>query len=108
MHLFYWLSLIGPMALLVLAGAIRMNYKDKFLDYPVCEDMKPHPFLCHKKIPISKASIGDLLSVKGLSLKTARKIVKFYRENPNFGVLAVIEVPGVGKKTLEKLSAKFY
>lgn len=107
MRVSYWLQLIAPMGLLLGLSIIRFNYDYKWRHHNIKHE-NLHPWLIDKKIPIAKASMGELLTIKGLSLKHARKIRQFYQENPHLDLNAVTTIKGVKAKTYTKLSSKFY
>lgn len=62
------------------------------------------PVLAQGKVDINKASVSQLITLKGIGEKTALKIVEYREENGEFkSVDALVKVKGVGNKTLEKI-----
>ncbi|HEX9778603.1 MAG TPA: ComEA family DNA-binding protein [Geopsychrobacteraceae bacterium] len=62
------------------------------------------PVLAQEKININKASVEQLVELKGIGEKTALKIVEYREQQGEFAsVDALVNVKGVGSKTLDKI-----
>lgn len=62
------------------------------------------PVLALGQININKASVEQLVELKGIGEKTALKIIEYRDEHGNFdSVDALVNVKGVGSKTLDKI-----
>lgn len=62
------------------------------------------PVLAQGKININKASVEQLVELKGIGEKTALKIVEYREKEGAFAsVDALVNVKGVGSKTLDKI-----
>ena len=56
------------------------------------------------KININKASVKELVLLPGIGEKTAKKIIKFRKDNGKFKTKTdLLQVSGIGKKKLEKI-----
>jgi competence ComEA-like helix-hairpin-helix protein len=111
--IFYWLSLVSFIALLVLCGRLSYFVHQELLLSSACTSVDdkvsaPHPFLCGHKIKISQASVADLATIDGISSQKAQAIHDFFLKGPPKSIEDVILVQGVGPKTLEKLLVRFY
>jgi len=57
------------------------------------------------KININKASVAELVVLKGIGEKTAANIVAYREQHGNFKAIAeIVNVKGVGEKTFAKLA----
>jgi len=62
------------------------------------------PVLAQEKININKASVEQLVELKGIGEKTALKIVEYREKEGNFkSVDDLVNVKGVGTKTMDKI-----
>lgn len=66
---------------------------------------KTHAFLAHEKISIKHIRLKDLLAIEGLSRKKALDIFDHLQGEPNKGLMDLLNVKGIGMKTIEKLSS---
>lgn len=111
MTITYWFWLFGFIGLLV-SGGLLLKQPDGDLPHDPCAKGpafdSPHPFLCDKKIAIRQANIVDLTDIKGVSLSKAKKIKNFLHNRPNGGIDDLLQIKGIGEKTLVKIKSKFY
>lgn len=103
----YWLSLIFSIALVSLGGRL-FAFVHKQIPKEMVTYADVHPFLRGEKMPINQAQISDIATIDGISLTKAQAIYDLYQKEPQASLDAVLELKGVGPKTLEKISAKFY
>lgn len=62
------------------------------------------PVLAEGKININKASVEQLVELKGIGEKTALKIIEYREKEGDFASIdALVNVKGVGSKTLDKI-----
>lgn len=61
-----------------------------------------------QKADINKATVEELVSVKGIGKSKAVKVVDFIKKNKGIKDMdELLNVKGVGKKTLEEIKKKF-
>lgn len=112
MQRFYWINLIAFILLLVVAGLFRKEWRAKFYIDISCSDVatkkSAHAFLCDQKVKLTSATTEDLQFVPGVSLTKARAIKQLVESNPQMTVEDLVNVKGIGPKTVEKLARYFF
>ena len=114
MNLSSWLFLIALILLILLFGAFRRNAEQKALSFAACSenvnatDKKASPLLCNEKLSLRDATAYDFAALKGISLNTGRRIVSYLKEHPSASIDELLELPGIGAKTLQLLKNNFH
>ncbi len=63
--------------------------------------------VCGKKIKLKHARVSDFALIDGISIKKARVLAKAVKEHPQVVMNDLLEVKGIGPKTLVKLEDYF-
>lgn len=100
---YYWTNIFGFISLLSLSSFI--DFESEQSDFCLT-NADVHPFLCEKKMDKSKASIIDIESA-GVPHKKAELIWQYWQQYPKSNFINLLEIKGVGKKTVEKLEKYF-
>jgi DNA uptake protein ComE-like DNA-binding protein len=108
-----WLFLIALILLNLLFGVFRRNAEQKAQSVDACSEnlnfhKKASPLLCNEKLSLSDATAYDFAALKGISLNTGRKIVSYLKEHPRASFDELLELPGIGAKTLQLLKNNFH
>lgn len=112
MKLSAWLFLLALVLVSFLYGMFRGNIESLDASFDTCAEQaldpkRASPLLCGEKISLREASAYDFAALPGISLKTARLIVAFIEEHPDANHVELLELPGIGPKTLARLQSAF-
>jgi len=61
------------------------------------------PAFAANKVNLNTATVSELVQVKGIGEKTAKKIVEYRKKNKFKTVDELVNVKGIGDKTLKKI-----
>lgn len=105
MNYYYWLSLFGFISLLSLGPKVMTNDPQNI---SACLKAKSvHPFLCEQKMDRRKALASDITAI-GIAGSKAQKIWDFWQDHPEKNLDSLLEIKGVGPKTLDKIKLYFF
>jgi DNA uptake protein ComE-like DNA-binding protein len=113
MKLLDWLLLSAIISLSLAAGSFLKSVKAAETRVDLCSHApasgyRPnHSFVCGKKIKLSEARVSDFALLEGISVKKARVLLAAVRENPELRMKDLLDVKGIGPKTLVRLEEYF-
>ena len=103
-----WLIVMLFVFFIALFGCLFMLYEQKVTKKTLLFNNVENYDFVHEKIPIQKVTIKDLLKIEKLSHRKALLILNFIQKNNVKNIDSLLEINGVGQKTLDRLKNYFY
>ena len=103
-----WLILVSFLSFVTFFSWFFDLYEQKFLTKELLFTNHNNFNFVHEKIPINKAKMSDLLKIDKISHYKALLVLSFIKDNNINDIDKLLEIKGIGPKTLAKIKDYFY